>query len=60
MDLMTRWERGQKNTKRETVTSSSEAKNEWKNPLSGDPNKLANARVMVKGLGLKVGISWKF
>lgn len=60
MDLKTRWERGQKNTKREVVTSSSEARSEWKNPLSGDPNKLAQARVTLKGLGLKVGMSWKF
>lgn len=60
MDFKTRWERGQKNSKQEVVTSSSEVKNEWKNPLAGDPNKSVLARVTAKGMGLKVGVSWKF
>ncbi|MBN1282830.1 MAG: hypothetical protein JXA24_03555 [Proteobacteria bacterium] len=55
-----RWEKGMQHTKREIITSSSEVRTEWKNPLSGDPTRLVHASVGVKGFGLKVGMRLRF
>ena len=55
-----RWERGQKNLLGERVNSSSIAKTEWKNPISRDDKKIARADVGIKGLGFKMGVTWKF
>jgi hypothetical protein len=42
------------------VTSSSKAKTEFKNPLQGEYDKFAGAKVTVAKAGLRVGFTFKF
>jgi|GEM_PF-6588532 len=53
-----RWERGIKNTTRDKVTSSSEVRTVWKNPLR-DSNKPYYATLSV-GRSVKVGVKFRF